>query len=68
MSKITITVDKEKCIACGSCYASAPEIFEPDGECKANVLISETEDPALIEKAKLARDMCPNGAIIITES
>jgi len=68
MSKITISIDKEKCLGCGSCYATAPEIFTVDIDGKAKTIITETEDPNLIEKAKSARDMCPNGAIIITES
>ena len=68
MPKITIVVDKEKCLACGTCYATAPEIFESDNDGKPKIIVNEIEDPALIEKAKMARDMCPNGAIIITES
>jgi len=68
MSKITIKVDKEKCLGCGSCFATTPEIFAVDIDGKAKVILSETEDQAFIEKAKMSRDMCPNGAIEIIES
>jgi len=67
MAKIKISIDKEKCLGCGTCYATAPEIFAFDEDGKAKVLIIETEDPALIEKAKMSSYMCPNAAIIITE-
>lgn len=67
MPKITIKVDKEKCLGCGSCFATAPEIFAIDIDGKAKVILSETDDPVLIEKAKMSRDMCPNGAIEIIE-
>lgn len=68
MSKITVKVDKEKCLGCGSCIATAPEIFAIDIDGKAKVILFETEDQALIEKAKMSRDMCPNAAIEIIES
>ena len=67
MPKITIKVDKEKCLGCGSCFTTAPEIFAIDVDGKAKVLLYETDDQSLIEKAKMSRDMCPNGAIEITE-
>lgn len=68
MSKVTIKVNKEKCIGCGSCFATAPEIFAIDIDGKAKVTLTETEDQVLIDKAKMAMDMCPNGAIEVVES
>ena len=32
-----ITVSKEKCIACGTCYSMYPECFEQDNEAKSQV-------------------------------
>lgn len=63
MSKAIIRIDKEKCLGCGSCFATAPEVFAIDDDGKAKVLITQTEDDALIEQANMAKDMCPNGAI-----
>jgi ferredoxin len=68
MAKVTIKVNKEKCIGCGSCFATAPEIFAIDIDGKAKVTLTETEDQVLIDKAKMAMDMCPNGAIEVIES
>ena len=68
MSKITIRVDKDKCLGCGSCFATAPELFAIDIDGKARVILTETDDQALIDKAKMSKDMCPNGAIEILES
>jgi ferredoxin len=67
MPKIKISIDKEKCMGCGTCFAMSPEIFAPDIDGKAKLVVTETEDPELIEKAKTAKDMCPNGAIVIDE-
>jgi ferredoxin len=67
MTKATIKVDKEKCLGCGSCFATAPEIFAIDNDGKAKVILVETEDPVIIEKAKMAKDMCPNAAIEVIE-
>jgi ferredoxin len=67
MTKVTIKVDKEKCLGCGSCFATAPEIFAIDDDGKAKVIFAETEDTVLIEKAKMAKDMCPNAAIEVIE-
>ena len=68
MSKITIRVNKEKCLGWGSCFATAPELFAMDIDGKARVILTETDDQELIEKAKMSKDMCPNGAIEVLES
>lgn len=71
MAKIKVRVNKENCISCGSCYASFPEVFAMDDDGTAKVVdqFNEVEitDPVMIEKAKSAKDMCPNMAIEIEE-
>jgi ferredoxin len=71
MAKIKVSVNKDICIGCGSCYASAPEIFAMDVDAKAKVIDSlngiEISDEALIAKAKMARDLCPNQASTVEE-
>lgn len=62
-----ISVDKEKCIACGACVAMAPEIFELGSDGKSQVKITEVTDDNLIQKAKEAKEACPTGAIAIKE-
>lgn len=71
MSKIKVTLLKGKCIGCGSCFATAPEIFsiDTDGKAKVNDQYNGVviEDPTLIEKARTAASMCPDQAIQIEE-
>lgn len=71
MSKIKVSILKGQCMSCGTCFAAYPEVFEMDVDGKAKIkdeLINiEIEDPVLIEKAKSAASMCPNGAIKIEE-
>lgn len=71
MPKIKVSILKGKCIGCGTCFATVPEMFELDVDGKAkvkddfnNVII---EDANMIEKAKLAASMCPDQAIQIEE-
>ena len=55
-----VTIDKKKCIGCGSCVAICPDIFETDGD-KVKVKKSKTDK----ECAKEAADSCPTQAIKI---
>ena len=69
MAKIKISINKENCLSCGSCFAAQPELFEMDADGKAAVVAifrdAEITDPGLIEKARAAQALCPNNAIII---
>ncbi|MGC9132805.1 MAG: ferredoxin [Nanopusillaceae archaeon] len=58
-----IILDKNACISAGICIALAPEIFQWDEDNKAKVILSETNDKNLIEKAKNAEIACPAHAI-----
>lgn len=73
MAKYSI-VEKEECIACGSCGATAPEIFDFDGEGLAEVIIGGdsnkgvTEIPADLEEAlDEAVEGCPTDCIKVKE-
>lgn len=65
-----VSIDHTKCIACGSCVAICPEVFEmkDDGtvdvkeEFKGKEISKELED-----KVREAYDMCPATAIVIEE-
>ena len=71
MPKIKIHLNKENCIGCGSCFAAHPDLFALDNDGKAKIVDQyqdiEITDPALIEQAKSARDLCPNQAVTIEE-
>jgi ferredoxin len=63
---MNVSIDKEKCIACGACAATCPDIFELDEENKAQVKI--TSVPKELEQC--ARDgfnSCPVNAILLQE-
>lgn len=71
MSKVTI--DRENCISCGTCYGDCPEFFEEGkDEGKSQVIAkyriggnpAEGEAPKeLEEKVQIAADNCPASVI-----
>ena len=59
---MNITVDKEKCIGCGSCVAIAPNVFKMGADGKAEVIEGDhAGESALVNQAK---DACPVQAIV----
>ena len=56
-----ISVDQQKCIGCGACAATAPDIFEMGDDNKAHVKVEETNSSS----AKIAAEACPVEAIKI---
>lgn len=63
-----ITLDSEKCQGHGRCYALAPEVFEPDEEGYAVLLIDDPDGTVpneLEHAATLAADNCPEFAITV---
>ncbi|PAD28704.1 ferredoxin [Paenibacillus sp. 7523-1] len=75
MTKYTY-VDKETCIACGACGASAPDIFDYDDEGFSEVSykndrnqgITPIQDEDLIDDLIEAADSCPTESIKIQEA
>ena len=63
MNLITVEVDEEKCIGCGSCAAVCPDNFEIENG-KAKV---KQKNPSKIGCNKEAESVCPVGAIKVTE-
>ena len=72
--KYKIEIEREGCIACGTCYSVDPSHFEPDDDGKSTVIGGETDvnrssgvfDDEEIESARDAEDSCPVSIITIT--
>lgn len=65
-----ITLDSDKCQGHGRCYALSPQLFEPDDEGYAVLLVADgaTVPPGQEDAARLAADNCPEYAIIVVDS
>ncbi|HOK00677.1 MAG TPA: ferredoxin [Candidatus Pacearchaeota archaeon] len=61
--KIKITIDKKKCIGCGSCTILCPDVFELGKDGKSQVKNTDGN----IEEIKSAAESCPVKAIKIEE-
>jgi ferredoxin len=71
MAKFTI-VDKDTCIACGACGASAPDIYDYDDEGLAYVILDDNSGTAevpdiLEEDLEDAFEGCPTDSIRVNE-
>ncbi len=65
-----VSIDQSLCIACGSCVAICPEVFEmkEDGTVDVKDQWKGKDIPVeLEEKVKEAHGMCPVIAIVIEE-
>jgi ferredoxin len=72
MAKYTI-VNQETCIACGSCGATVPEIFDYNDEGFAYVLLDENNGTAIVpedlhDDLEDAMDGCPTESILVESS
>jgi len=61
-------VDKDTCIACGACGASAPDIFDYDDEGISYVILDDNEGTAevpedLLDDLEDAAEGCPTDSI-----
>lgn len=71
MAKFTI-VDKDTCIACGACSASAPDIFDYDDEGLSFVILDDNkgiaEVPEILEDDLMdAFEGCPTESIKVSD-
>lgn len=57
-----LKVDKDLCIGCGACQATAPKAFELKDDGLAEAIVDEIPEE-LVEDAIDAKDGCPTDAI-----
>jgi ferredoxin len=65
---VKVHVDEERCEGHGRCYATAPEVFEPDELGNGHELGGGTVPPDLERQARLAVANCPERAITMEET
>jgi ferredoxin len=63
-----VHVDEARCEGHGRCYATTPELFEPDDLGDGHEIGDGTVPPALEARARLAAANCPEQAITIEET
>lgn len=59
-----VRVDRERCIGSENCVASAPSVFQIDGDGKAMLLDVSSVD---VETLWLVAEICPTEAIVIED-
>jgi ferredoxin len=62
--RLTIVIDRERCMGSGVCSFHAPSTFDLDDACKSFVV--GVNDPE--ESIRNAVESCPQRAITVTES
>lgn len=60
---MVLKINKEKCIACGGCINSCPEVFKYDADGKAEVIGNQTEIKNNSDQVAEAIKNCPVEAI-----
>ena len=60
------SVNKERCIGCGACVASVPEVFDFDDDGLTKTIVDNIPEEK-VEETKNAADRCPGSAITIDE-
>ncbi|MCX4769695.1 ferredoxin [Streptomyces sp. NBC_01260] len=62
-----VIVDKERCVAAGSCVITSPAVFDQDEEDGKVVLLIETPDDRLREEVLESVNVCPVAALSIAD-
>ncbi|MDP1795381.1 MAG: ferredoxin [Acidimicrobiales bacterium] len=60
-----IILDNERCQGHGRCYNLAPDLFAPDDDGYAVVLVEGDLDPEQLAQANLAAANCPEYALTV---
>lgn len=61
-----VSVDFDSCMSTGGCAQLAPDVFEIGADGFLYVLV-ESPAPALHADVRAAADLCPTGAITLTD-
>ncbi|OPC79524.1 ferredoxin-1 [Embleya scabrispora] len=61
-----VSGDRNVCVGAGLCALTAPELFDQDDDGLVTVLTPHPE-PRAHRAARQAADLCPSGAVRVTE-
>ncbi|MFD8755276.1 ferredoxin [Kitasatospora sp. NPDC059577] len=62
-----VSVDRDRCCSSGMCVMNVPEVFDQDDEDSLVRLRQTTFLPSQFADLRLAAQLCPGGAITVTE-
>ncbi|MEU1468549.1 ferredoxin [Streptomyces sp. NPDC005761] len=62
-----VIVDKERCVAAGSCVITSPAVFDQNDEDGKVVLLIETPDVNLRDEVLESVNVCPVAALSIAD-
>ncbi|MFI6848274.1 ferredoxin [Kitasatospora sp. NBC_00085] len=62
-----VSVDPDRCCSSGQCVLTVPQVFEQDDQDGLVRLRLTVLPPALHADVRLASELCPGGAITVTE-
>ena len=62
-----VITDVARCIGAGMCVLTAPEVFDQSEDEGTVVLLDETPPPELHAAVRRARQLCPSGAISVSD-
>ncbi|WP_432985497.1 ferredoxin [Dactylosporangium sp. CA-233914] len=62
-----IIVDTSKCVGAGQCVLTEPALFDQSKDDGTIVVLNETPEGELVEKAREAVHVCPSQAISLEE-
>ncbi|MFH8982335.1 ferredoxin [Streptomyces varsoviensis] len=62
-----VTADRNVCVGAGLCAMTAPAVFDQDEGGLVTVLKKEPQGSAELSSARQAGNICPSGAVKITE-
>ncbi|HJD81806.1 ferredoxin [Kitasatospora aureofaciens] len=62
-----VSVDRDRCCSSGMCVMNAPAVFDQDERDSLVLLRQTVVRPEQFEDVRLAAELCPSGAITVTE-
>jgi ferredoxin len=65
---VKVHIDEQRCEGHGRCYATAPELFEPDDLGNGRVVDDGSVPAGAEQRARVAVANCPEQAISIEEA